>query len=110
MEFLYYAAIWFVIGLLATFLRIYVFFRGPQHMLETYLSHPKTAERVKRLLISIRKDVKEDNKVIPHIVKVSFVFGAIFAPAAVIEMILDFCMFTWYTPPKNKGDSDEQGR
>ena len=103
---LYFFLIWAGSGLLSVLLKMFVFFRGPIHMMTLYLSHPKTRDSA-LLLLDLAKRNDPDH-IVRHISIVSLVAGAIFAPLAILDLILDVCRFTNYTPPKQGLDNEQK--
>lgn len=102
---LFYVAIWLGAGILSTVLKMFVFFRGPVHMLTLYLQHPST-QKSALLLIELAKKNEPDH-IIGHIVLVSIIAGAIFAPLSIIDLILDLFRFTNFKP-KQESDNEQK--
>lgn len=97
---LFWIILWVLVGMITVFFKMFVFFKGPVHMIEMYLSHSLTQKSMIVLLKHAAAKKIEDP--VSYIATVQFVFGSLFAPLAIIELISDIIVFYNYTPPKNK--------
>lgn len=102
---LFWISIWVCIGVFTAFLKMFVFFRGPTHMIQMYLLHPKTQ---KQMVVLCQLAQKRSNNIIVYIMMVQYVFAGIFMPLAVVELIMDVILFTNFIPPKKDETQNEQ--
>ncbi len=106
MTILFYVAIWFGAGVLANLLKMFVFFRGPIHMLTMYISHPDTRKSGLLLLQLIRNYCHINISV--YLCLTTSLAAGILAPLAIVELLLDVIRFFNYTPPKEGTQNNEQ--
>lgn len=101
---LFWICIWMTIGVLTAFIKMFVLFRSPVHMLQLYLLHPKTKMQTAALVQIASKRTKN---ITMYIMGVQYVFAAIFMPLAVVELIFDLVLFTNFDPSKIKKTNEE---
>ncbi len=86
---LYGVLIWIGWGISIAFLKMFVYFRGPQHMVEMYMTHPST---LKSALVMTKSS---KGKSLP-IVLGFLIASVIFPPLFTLIFINDILIFSWY--------------
>jgi hypothetical protein len=99
MAILYFILGWLLSGMILAWMNIYVYFRGPDHMLQIYEYHGRTdmeiKERYKRL-----KQIADENVIVP----VFFIIAMLVPPIYLIGFIKEVYLFSYdlkIKEPKN---------
>ncbi len=102
---LFWMSLWMTAGVFIAFLKMFVFFRGPAHMIQIYLSHPKTQ---KQMAMLVQITAKKTKNIVLNIMMIQYTFAAIFMPLAFLELIFDVILFANYTPKTKNDDEGKQ--
>lgn len=95
-------------GLISAFVRMNIYFRGIEHMLQCYLWHPFTREKTLKLILISAKNQSEPSKRISFIKTLIYVNGIILAPLEILELFCAIVVFTFFPPKENKKSDNKE--